>query len=67
MSFPPTNLIFTFRLYNSVTLLSYRNIQEADLLKVMEKEDIANFCQLLEGPTETKSISEASFRRWMVN
>lgn len=43
-----------------------RDIQETDLLWVIKEADIANVLQLFEGAPETKIISEASFKKWMV-
>lgn len=44
-----------------------RDIQETDLLWLVKEDDIPNVLQLFEGAAETKSISEASFKKWMVN
>lgn len=43
-----------------------RDILEADLLRVMSEGEKADVLRLFEGAAETKSISEASLRNWMV-
>ncbi|KAL8110719.1 hypothetical protein AgCh_026456 [Apium graveolens] len=53
--------------FKNLTYYELRDIQETDLQWVMKKYDIPNVLQLFEGANETKSISEASFRKWMVN
>lgn len=41
-------------------------ILEADLLRVMKEEEITDVLRLFEGAAETKGISVASLRKWMV-
>ncbi|KAK1388446.1 hypothetical protein POM88_016624 [Heracleum sosnowskyi] len=52
--------------YTNLTNKEIRDIQETDLLLVMKKGDIPNVLQLFDGAAETKSITEASLRKWMV-
>ncbi|WOH04594.1 hypothetical protein DCAR_0624005 [Daucus carota subsp. sativus] len=52
--------------FKNLTNNTHRDIQETDLLWVMKKEEITEVLQLFEGAGETKSITEASLRKWMV-
>lgn len=47
-------------------MMSNRDILEADLLRIIKEEEITDVLRLFEGAAETKSISEASLRKWMV-
>ncbi|KAK1360979.1 hypothetical protein POM88_045453 [Heracleum sosnowskyi] len=53
--------------YTNLKNKEIRDIQETDLLLVMKKGDIPNVLQLFDGAAETKNITEASLRKWMVN
>ncbi|KAK1360961.1 hypothetical protein POM88_045435 [Heracleum sosnowskyi] len=52
--------------FNNLTKSEHRDILEPDLLRVMKEEEITDVLRLFEGAAETKSISEASLRKWMV-
>ncbi|KAK1360970.1 hypothetical protein POM88_045444 [Heracleum sosnowskyi] len=58
---------FMSMVFKNLTNNEHRDIQETDLLRVMKKEDISNLLQVFEGAPETKIISEASFKNWMVD
>ncbi|KAK1352488.1 hypothetical protein POM88_053427 [Heracleum sosnowskyi] len=53
-------------IFKILAIKEIRNIQETDLLRVMKEEDIANVFRVFEGAFATKSICEASLRKWLV-